>query len=165
MLSAELDRVKVIKVKQPWALHLVRGIKDCENRSWRIESGWIAIASSKAPPTKKLLAELRGRTRLVPGYAEIPMSAYHYQHILGLVKVKCCEPGKHRATVWHNPPDYAWMVLDAWEFNEPIPLADDDKFQTLVGLNKRPLYKKEILQRFRPHECQELKGGTQQILH
>jgi len=34
-------------VKQPWALHLVRGIKDCENRSWRIESGWIAVASSK----------------------------------------------------------------------------------------------------------------------
>lgn len=144
MLSAELDRVKVIKVKQPWALHLVRGIKDCENRSWRA-SGWIAVASSKAIPSKKLLRELAMRTCHVPGYREVPMSEYKYQHILGLIRVECCESNNHRATVWHNPPDYAWMVQEAWEFKEPIALASDDKFQTSVRLVKRPLYKEQIL--------------------
>ena len=165
MLSAELDRVKVIKVKQPWALHLVRGIKDCENRSWRIESGWIAVASSKAPPTKRLLAELEERTRHVAGYTEIPTSAYQYQHILGLVRVKCCESGEHRATVWHNPPDYAWMVQDAWEFKDAIPLASDDKFQTSVGLSKRPRYKKEILERFRVLDSGAVSGFREYNKH
>jgi len=148
MLSAELDRVKVIKVKQPWALHLVRGIKDCENRTWRA-SGWLAIASSKAVPTKKLMAELHERTRGVSAYREVPMSEYKYQHILGLIKVECCEPDRHPATVWHNPPDYAWMVQAAWEFKEPIALAEDDKFQTCVRLVNRPVYKEQILKRLK----------------
>jgi hypothetical protein len=147
MLSSELDRVKVIKVKQPWALHLVRGIKDCENRSWKL-SGWVAIASSKSQPSKKLLDQLHACTSQVPGYQEVPPSEYKYQYILGLLKVRCFEPDKlPQPTIWHIPPNNAWMVEEAWEFKEPIPLRTDDKFQTSVRLGKRPLYKAEILKR------------------
>ena len=140
----ELEGIKIVKVKQPWALHLVRGIKDCENRTWRT-TGWVAIASSKARPTKKLWSALAERTRHVLNYQAIPRSEYEYQHILGMIKVQCCEPDRLPwPTVWHNKPDYAWMVQEAWEFEKPIPLAKDDKFQTCVRLTKRPAYKEQI---------------------
>ena len=143
-----LDSARLIKVKQPWALHLVRGIKDCENRSWKIPSGWLVIASSKKKPTTTMMMELRERTKTISGYKEPQTGDSFYQHILGLIQIQCFAPDKiPHASAWHICPNYAWMVSKAVEFKIPIPLAVGDKFQTCVYLANRPVYKKQILEK------------------
>lgn len=43
-------------------------------------------------------------------------------------------------SVWYNPPDWGWVVDDAFAFHDPIPLDYSDKFQTSVRLSERPSY-------------------------
>ena len=133
---------KIIKVKQPWATALVTGRKDVENRTWPITSDcgpdspvWFLVASSKAKPTKALMQDYERRLALQyphgRPYVEVP-SDFEYGEIIGIVRLKGCYPSW--PSVWYNAPDIAWVIDDAWEFNEPIPMHPEDGMQTQGSL-------------------------------
>lgn len=121
------------------------GEKDVENRTWPLtpESfpAYVLIASSKAPPTRKDLREYHRRLQL-QGSERTNGEEFHFQHILGLVKVRGCydESSLPWPSVWYNSGDIGWFIEDAWKFECPIPLRADDRMQTQVSLAKRPEY-------------------------
>lgn len=141
---------KIIKVKQPWADALVTGKKDVENRTWPITSNcgadspvWFLVASSKAMPTKALMQEYERRLAVQypygRPYVDVP-SDFAYGKIIGIVRLKGCYASW--PSIWYNPPDLAWVVDEAWEFEEPIPMHPDDGMQTQgsLGSGTRALF-------------------------
>lgn len=151
--------VKIFKVKQPWAAALVEGYKTCENRGYPLSSvrgrqQWVVIASSRSRPTSRCMVDLRQRLvgakhgAALSGPVE---SIFDYGCILGMVRVLGCYRSDAlpcaRATVWHNPPDVAWIISEAIEFHAPVQLEPSDKFQTQVCLQHRPAYKEAIRER------------------
>ena len=137
--------VRLVKVKQPWATHLVMGLKDCENRTWCLNPqtgfpAWVIVVSSKCKPKKADLNEC-SRRLLLDGHdlfaKKVTESDYDIRVMVGMIQIQGCYAPDSLpwATVWHNPPDFAWMVSDAWEFDNPIPLDKKDKFQTQISLS------------------------------
>ena len=162
--------VDLCKVKQPYADLLVRGIKDCENRSWQLRgcrgrrATWMVVVASRSKPTslamkdadERLQAARLGDHTLDPHHiacnagAEKGSSSPPHQYdrgcIVGMVRVVGCFKTDELPwpTVWHNPGDKAWMVDQAYRFDTPIPLSSDDRFQTRVSLTRRPQYRHAI---------------------
>jgi len=154
------DSTKILKVRQPWAAHLVKGIKDVENRSWRPPAGtayptWVLIASSMSKPTSADMLDLKKRLAKVGNWMDIYYQAeedmYDYGAIIGAIElVGCAEPNTSKS-VWYNRGDFGWIVGNAVEFIEPIPLRDTsftngvDPFQTSALLGSRPMYRERVL--------------------
>ena len=60
------------------------------------------------------------------------MSDFVYGAIIGIVRLKGCYSSW--PSVWYNPPDIAWVVDQAWEFEEAIPMHPQDGMQTQGSL-------------------------------
>ncbi len=164
--------MKIVKVKQPWADALVTGKKNVENRTWplsqQLESTnptpeWVLVAASKSTPTEAMMADYRSRlNRQHPGgwlTSGQGRKDYETGSIVGLVLIQGCYPADRMPlqSVWYNGgDDLGWVVEKAWEFDDPIALADDDKFQTMVDVaNRRKLYLarlKEEIGKLKPRE-------------
>lgn len=146
--------VRLLKVKQPWAEMLVKGIKDVENRTWALTPttgfpAWVLVVSSLERPTGATMADLRSRlTRVGHGLAlanGTNPDDYDYGCILGMIKIDhCTSTPTPPLSVWYNPPDVAWVVSDAWEFENPIRMDPDDGMQTQARLVIRPQYRARI---------------------
>ena len=52
--------------------------------------------------------------------------------IIGVVKLRGCYTSWQ--SVWYNPGDLAWVVEEAWEFEDPIDLHPGDGMQTQGSL-------------------------------
>ena len=155
--NAIRDDTKVYKVKQPWATQLVKGLKKVENRTKNIPPGWIMVATSQSLPTKSMLDDCKRRLRSAyPGQADQiialefppePQSEHWCRgHIIGMIHVARCDTTSD--SPWYNPGSCGWIIDDAWEFADPVPLNEADTssggFQTSVKLRSRPQYKKLV---------------------
>ena len=149
------DDVRLVHVQQPWATLLVMGLKDCENRRWHLKPStgfptWVLVVASKKTATKADLSEAERRLRLEGnGFAARyvgPPKWYDTNVIVGMIQICGCYATGTLPwpTVWHNPPDVAWMISDAWEFDEPVELYEGEAFQTQVALANRPTYRQRI---------------------
>lgn len=158
--AAILDQrgLKIVKVRMPWADDLVTGKKNVENRRWPLSQQlaganpkpeWLLIASSKSVPTEEMMRDYRWRLdRQYPGGR--PKSGEQRADfvdeggaIVGLVLIQGCYTADRMPikSVWYNgAPDLGWVVKEAWQFDDPVVLAEDDKFQTQVELSNRPRY-------------------------
>ena len=152
---AVLDEdVRIFKVKQPWALMLVQGVKDVENRSTFLKPKtgfpvWVLVASSKQKPTADTLHELQCRLER-SGQTDLDHAlSMRYQHIIGMVKLAGCYSSPPVPSVWHNAGDVAWVISDAWQFGTPVPLDADDGMQTQASLSTRPQYRARIEEEMR----------------
>ena len=155
--------VRMLKVKQPWAEYLVKGIKNIENRLKPLipSTGfpaWVLVVSSLEKPGAALMEDLRRRlTHIKHGLAlanGMDPKEYEYGHILGMIKIETCTRNPP-PSVWYNSPDVAWVVSDAWEFETPIPMDPDDGMQSApTRLEIRPQYRTRILE-----EMAKLKPG------
>ena len=161
-LTALKGDVRIVKIRQPWAHFVTAGIKDVENRSWCLHADdalpqWFLVASSKSQPTGSMMRDLEGRLRTChPGGHVLALrydmhpKEYVYGAILGIAQVaRCYNPKEQPASqaprsVWYNRGDVAWILSNAWEFDTPIPLSEDDKFQTQVRLSERPQYMRRL---------------------
>ncbi len=153
------DDVHILKVRQPWATMLVKGIKDVENRTWtltptKVFPKWVLVASSKSKPTTDTMNDLRNRLlrcqprghTLALAYDTDP-DKYVYGSILGMVKIGGSYPeGPPQQSVWYNQGDVAWHIIDAWEFETPIPLDCEDGMQTQASLKIRRQYWARIVE-------------------
>jgi hypothetical protein len=52
--------------------------------------------------------------------------------MVGIVKIKECSTSS--SSIWYNQGDIGWVVEDAWEFVDSIPLHPEDKMQTQASL-------------------------------
>lgn len=144
---------KIYKVKQPWATVLVKDLKNVENRPNPIsKTGWLLVAVSQSFPTKEMLADRDARLRRAfPGQADQMIALAHREPlrrgcIIGMVHVARCSATSD--SPWFNPGSCAWIIDDAWEFADPVPLDEADTssggFQTSVKLSSRPQYLKAV---------------------
>jgi hypothetical protein len=156
------EDVRILKVKEPWASALVLGIKDVENRSWKLKvqkfPAWVIIASSKSKPTGKLLSEYKLRleaSRFSNKDVKCDRNDDEFGNMIGIVKIKECRAPTDDPvqSVWYTPPNYAWVVERAWSFENPIPLEDDDKMQTQARLAIRPQYQSKVREEIRNLLC------------
>lgn len=154
------DATLILKVKEPYATALVEGLKDCENRSWTLETRqrktptWVVIASSQRGCDQEHAARVQdcqARLDECESSRTADQLALNYGHILGLVRVdRCVNPFQPdgsqtpKQSAWHNPGSWAWMIGDAIKLRTPIPLilpdCSIDPFQTKVTLGKRVPY-------------------------
>lgn len=147
--------VRLLKVKQPWAEALVTGQKNVENRTWKLTPStgfptWVIVVSSKSIPTRKHMEDYTARLTVQagpgatgPGGPTLRKHEFVLGKIVGMIHVIGCysEDQMPNTSVWYNnSPDMGWVVDDAWEFQEPIELDVDDKFQTQVSLREREQY-------------------------
>ena len=121
--------MKVISIKQPWASLIMSGLKDVENRSWKINETPCKILihcggnidkpaltyleyGFSEPGTEYINAVKMG---LVPGIKELPRRS-----ILGYATITKCESGY--PSIWSSdePGQIQWVIEDVFEFDQPI---------------------------------------------
>ncbi len=117
--------MKVIAVRQPWALHIVQSGKDIENRSSNIAGayrGLVAIHASKRPDEEAL----RALPALPPN--GIPR-VFHYGAIIGVAELVDVHPGWIEGTPctpWgiryvNHVGQHHLVLRDARPLRTPIP--------------------------------------------
>lgn len=166
--AAVLDapNMTVVKILEPWATAIVTGQKDVENRGNLSQPNlgragdWVLIAASKPPPTGPLMKDYIDRVQKTrPGINRVRLEShpsFASRAIVGIALIKgVYGDGKTAAqlpwpSVWYNAPDFAWVFSDAWEFETPVKLSDDDGFQVsslLSSLEKKGFgYKERIIE-------------------
>ena len=121
--------MKVISIKQPWASLIMSGLKDVENRSWKINGTPCKILihcggnidkpaltyleyGFSEPGTEYINAVKMG---LVPGIKELPRRS-----ILGYATITKCESGY--PSIWSSdePGQIQWVFEDVFAFDQPI---------------------------------------------
>lgn len=126
--------VRVINVQPPWATMLFEE-KDVENRSDAFPADWAIIVQSKANLSK---AEWKRRMRDIERRcawdgasfpSKCPTNQDFYknttsQRALGIVKFKSTPNAGvsvGTSSIWNNGDAFAWVVEEAYPFDEPIP--------------------------------------------
>lgn len=129
--------MKVITVKQPWAYLLCAGIKDIENRTWKLpekyKNKWVLIHASA---DRKLNLMYLTSYQYIDFLEKIdiktfkPVDQWSYSAIIGAVKYSDCII-KH-PSIWAERVDdldvlmrgfkqiYNWVVSEAVLFDKPI---------------------------------------------
>lgn len=135
--------MKTLTIKQPWASLIMTGLKDVENRSWRIGETPIRIlihcGGNIDKPALNYLeygfsdmgAEYINAVKmgLIPEVKDLPRRA-----ILGYATIVKCESGYKSIWSSEEPSQIQWVLEDVYEFDEPIK---DVKGQ--LGLFSYPL--------------------------
>ena len=119
--------MKALTVKQPWASLIIKGVKDVENRTWKIADvpAKVLIHAGTSLDTKAVefldqdLTEqgFEASNAIVmgtmPEYKELPRSA-----VLGYVTFKQCM--ENYPSVWAFPDSYHWVIDEVYEFDQPV---------------------------------------------
>lgn len=118
--------MKVLSVKQPYAWLICAGLKDIENRTWKLPEKMkgerVLIHSSTSKPeieTNSLLAEILRQK----GWLEEMVSNYHKglfipSAIIGSVILEDCV--QNHTSIWAIKDNYNWVLKDPILFEEPI---------------------------------------------
>lgn len=123
--------MKALSLWQPWASLVVLGIKKVETRSWATDyRGPIIIHStiSVPPPAYDFWrdSEVRGLLRNAGVYDPMTLPMGCYVGVVDLVGIKTTEkievtPQEQRLGNY-NAGRFAWLLENARELNEPIPI-------------------------------------------
>lgn len=129
----------VITIRQPWAALIVSGIKDVENRNWRLPDKYLnctvlvhASAKprfSKADADRELLA--RGHKNMASAFPRLFNDVDLTGHIVGAVLFSTCRYSmyhKSLLTPWCDMGSpFWWMVEKAMPIN-PVPATGKLRF-------------------------------------
>lgn len=127
---------KVLTVKQPWAYLLCSGIKDIENRTWKLpekyKNEWVLVHASKKPnadyslPSMLIREQYKDAEKRMRGL-EALFATFDNSAIIGAVKFSDCvinHPGiwAEHSRGWPSDPKhiYNWVVSEAILFDKPI---------------------------------------------
>lgn len=160
----DIPTMMVVKVVEPWATAIVKGQKDVENRRNRSQpklgngGDWVLIAASKPAPKPGLMADYIRRIQTTEPNADeqlLASQSFASRAIVGIAHIKgVYGDGKTPAQLpwpspWYNENDFAWVFSDAWQFETPVKLSDNDGFQTnalLRNLEEKFGYKARIIE-------------------
>jgi hypothetical protein len=115
--AAADDRVRVLTVRQPWAWAIVTGLKDVENRSWRLR--WphplLVHASLRDDPAGWEFLDVHGIA--APNPCGISRGK-----IVGAMAVGAVTSGPH-PSFWAFPRLYHWSITAAVAAERPLAAA------------------------------------------
>lgn len=116
-----MSEIKALTIKQPWAVCIVHGYKDVENRSWSTPyRGTLAIHAGKAQAPREQLdffynLQQRGVAPRQDGFLSQPPTGA----IIGTVDLVDVVEGYD--SPWSMDTRYQWVLANAVVFDEPIP--------------------------------------------
>lgn len=115
--------MKTITVRQPWAYLLCDGIKDVENRTWRLPEKYkgekILIHASAKSEDLAYLTEMQWVS--IPEYYKKKLERYMIggiSAIIGHVIFSDCV--QNSSSIWAEKGCYHWIVQEAKLFNTPL---------------------------------------------
>jgi hypothetical protein len=118
-----------LSVRQPWADFIVLGVKDVENRSFRIQyRGPLLIHASKTYDDDAGFTNREARTLKRAGIDPMDYES-HFGFIIGKVDVIDCVTD-HQSEYFEGR--YGWVLKNAKRLRQPIP------WKGAVGLFKVP---------------------------
>ena len=124
---ASVGYMKTLSVKQPWATLIIKGMKDVENRTWKvtdlpatilIHTG-VSMDNADVDFLEKELSDMGFKTingilmGNIPEFKDMPRSS-----ILGYVTIDKCT--QNYPSDWSSPDQNHWVLKDAYEFDQPI---------------------------------------------
>lgn len=124
--------MKAITIKQPWASLICEngGIKDVENRSWRLPDKYkgqrvLIHAGSDTKNDRKPLTEIYTPSQLdclLKHYTELELCKKQDDHgaIIGSIVIADCV--QNHASPWAIENNYHWVLAYPHLFPEPIPV-------------------------------------------
>ncbi|WP_297891395.1 ASCH domain-containing protein [uncultured Desulfovibrio sp.] len=127
----------VITIRQPWAALIVSGIKDVENRNWRLPDKYrnctvLVHASAKprfsnANADRELLA--RGHKNLASAFPRLFHDINMTGHIIGAVWFKGCDlAGLNPTSTWCDIESTFWWMIEKGMPIHPIPAKGKLRF-------------------------------------
>lgn len=134
--TVRAEPMRALTVRQPWAWLIAAGLKDIENRDWKLPAAAIgieiALHASKAVDRGEVadvFADLR-RTKRVPRPPRITLADLEAQAgcILGLVTFSGAT--EHSDSPWFVGR-YGWQIASVRQFAKPIPARGALGFWTL----------------------------------
>lgn len=115
--------MRTLSVRQPYALLLVNGTKDVENRvRSTLHRGWLLIHASAQEhnivPFLRKRYQLTQQDRVILSSIQEAESKNLFSAIIGMVKVADCVTG--HPSPWAEQGVFNWVVSDAVMFDNPI---------------------------------------------
>ncbi len=118
--------MKALSIRQPWAWLLASGIKDVENRTWKLPPAiysqrvYIHAGVSKSEMDKPTLAHI---LKIIPGkrgaYIMLEYDRLAFGAIIGEMTIRECVMASD--SPWFEGP-YGFVVAKPKLYSEPIPL-------------------------------------------
>lgn len=113
--------MKAISIRQPWAILIVLGLKDIENRSWKTNfRGRVLIHAGKTVSKNgwremnQKQIDVAANSKMVGAkFNELPFGA-----IIGSVEIVDCV--KNHPSLWAIDGDWNWVLANPVMFPEPI---------------------------------------------
>jgi len=130
--------MKVLTVKHPWAYLICSGIKDIENRTWKLPEKYrgerVLIHASAKPDNIKLAIEGQATVKEIQLFSALNYCDEDelYSAIIGSVEIVDCvinhpsiwaeksEPGQCEITGEWIKPTYNWVLANPILFDKPI---------------------------------------------
>jgi hypothetical protein len=107
--------VKALTVRPPWAQLIAAGIKDTENRTWRVEPGtrlWIHAGVNVD----------RNAWRMVPAFA---LGRIDTEKVTGAILARATVADVHTCagscSPWAIPGQVHWRLADVERLERPVP--------------------------------------------
>jgi len=109
-----MDTMEALSLTRTWAMLLVDGVKDCENRYWYTPHRGPLLTHASKTSDRDDWEWLKKMAPSLPPYDAIPFGC-----IVGQVTLVDCT--RTVTSDWHNPGQYGWYVKDPIAFETPVP--------------------------------------------
>ena len=145
--------MKAISIKQPWASLIVHGIKNIENRAWKVPERYIGqrvlIHASGKPDKEPYMLFNDVQADAIDGSIMDVCASYHQlSSIIGSVEITDCVINHH--SIWAEKslnkegfipihwdaikPTYNWVLANPILFDKPIPAKGKLSFWEFDGV-------------------------------
>lgn len=123
--------IRVISIKQPWASLIVMGIKDIENRSWKMKvnedicKNWLLVHASKR---YGIMKDIKSKIREELNRHEC--KDFPKSSIIGLMHINRIEEKgvkDEKTNIWEIGPN-CWYIDAVLNFKNPIYVKGNQKF-------------------------------------
>ena len=131
----EVEIMKAISIRQPWAYLVIKGIKPIENRTWKLPEkykGKRVLVHSGITSAKNWVEKVKAIPEAWDRLSNKPYD-YHYSAIIGSVEIVDCVI--NHPSIWAEktpmaylgklvvecqPPIYNWVLKNPILFDKPI---------------------------------------------
>lgn len=127
--------MKAITIKQPWAHLICAGIKDVENRTWKISYRGRVLIHASGSLWKKIDAKFTDeqmRVCFLDIYNECMFGEIHFGAIIGSVEIIDCV--QNHPSIWAEKDCWNWVLANPVLFLEPIPCKGKLSFWDYPGI-------------------------------
>ena len=124
-----IDDIRVVSIKQPWATLISKGYKNIENRVWSTNGKWVLIHSSKEFDKNPY----NTKPEITNVLKKLDWKRYPTSQIIGIMYInnveENCDVNKY---FWATGP-VCWHISFVYHFKKPIENVKEKTFKFLVN--------------------------------